>query len=158
MTPAAVRGLDLMRDVDSELHSTSSVELAEHFFRFRDDYPARPCWVHFQTTDVHEPNEPVPPFAGQFVSKEEQHSRALGRAPVQARPANSSARPGEWEDTLLVIAADHGHPAGTFARFGRGLFEPQPGGCRARSSTPTAAEPPLDPVQLEQRRAHGYLR
>ena len=25
-----------------------------------------------------------------------------------------------------MIGADHGHPAGTFARFGRGLFEPQP--------------------------------
>jgi arylsulfatase A-like enzyme len=35
---------------------------------------------------------------------------------------------GEWEDTLLVIASDHGHPAGTFARFGRGLIEPQPEG------------------------------
>jgi arylsulfatase A-like enzyme len=33
---------------------------------------------------------------------------------------------GEWENTLLVIAADHGHPAGTFARFGRGLIEPKP--------------------------------
>jgi len=33
---------------------------------------------------------------------------------------------GEWEDTLLVITADHGHPAGTFTRFGRGLIEPQP--------------------------------
>jgi arylsulfatase A-like enzyme len=33
---------------------------------------------------------------------------------------------GEWENTLLIIAADHGHPAGTFARFGRGLFDPQP--------------------------------
>ena len=33
---------------------------------------------------------------------------------------------GEWENTLLVIGADHGHPAGSFARWGRGLFEPQP--------------------------------
>ncbi len=33
---------------------------------------------------------------------------------------------GEWENTLLVIASDHGHPAGTFARFGRGLLDPQP--------------------------------
>jgi arylsulfatase A-like enzyme len=33
---------------------------------------------------------------------------------------------GEWEKTLLVIGSDHGHPAGTFARFGRGLVEPQP--------------------------------
>jgi arylsulfatase A-like enzyme len=33
---------------------------------------------------------------------------------------------GEWQNTLLVIGSDHGHPAGTFARFGRGLFDPQP--------------------------------
>ncbi len=33
---------------------------------------------------------------------------------------------GEWENTILVIGADHGHPAGTFARWGRGLFEPKP--------------------------------
>ena len=28
--------------------------------------------------------------------------------------------------TLLIIASDHGHPAGSFSRFGRGLIEPQP--------------------------------
>jgi arylsulfatase A-like enzyme len=33
---------------------------------------------------------------------------------------------GEWDNTLLVVAADHGHPAGTFARFGRGEFDPAP--------------------------------
>ena len=29
---------------------------------------------------------------------------------------------GEWQRTLLIIAADHGHPAGSFPRFGRGLW------------------------------------
>jgi arylsulfatase A-like enzyme len=33
---------------------------------------------------------------------------------------------GEWERTILVIGSDHGHPAGTFARWGRGLLDPQP--------------------------------
>jgi arylsulfatase A-like enzyme len=33
---------------------------------------------------------------------------------------------GEWHNTIFVVAADHGHPAGTFARFGRGEFEPKP--------------------------------
>ena len=33
---------------------------------------------------------------------------------------------GEWENTLLVIGSDHGHPAGSYSRFGRGLLEPQP--------------------------------
>ena len=35
-------------------------------------------------------------------------------------------RRGEWENTLLIIASDHGHPAGSFSRFGRGLLEPVP--------------------------------
>jgi len=131
--------------------------------------------VHFQTTDVQEPNEPVPPFAGLFVSKAEReeldtwderlwneagelfgttsisgfYDAALARTGIDrqryfnarrglydetmshqdrelARFVERLKARGEWEDTLLVIAADHGHPAGTFARFGRGLFDPQP--------------------------------
>jgi arylsulfatase A-like enzyme len=169
------RGLDYLRDVDTENHSTSSADLHELFFRFRDDYPGGPCWVHFQTTDVHEPNEPVPPFAGLFVSKEEHealgsweerlwneagdlfgttsvsgfYDAALERTGIDrqrffnarrglydetmahqdrelARFVERLKARGEWENTLLVVAADHGHPAGTFARFGRGLFDPQP--------------------------------
>ena len=27
-----------------------------------------PFWVHFQTTDVHEPHHPVAPFAGLYIS------------------------------------------------------------------------------------------
>jgi len=169
------RGLDVMRDVDTENHSTSSTELHERFFRFREDYPGAPCWVHFQTTDVHEPNQSVSPFAGLFVSKEERgnlddwderlfteagelfgttsitgfYDAALERTGIDrqlyfnarrglydetmayqdrelARFVERLKERGEWENTLLVIAADHGHPAGTFARFGRGLFDPQP--------------------------------
>jgi arylsulfatase A-like enzyme len=169
------RGLDLMRDVDAEHHSISSVELHEHFFRFREDYPGAPSWVHFQTTDVHEPNDPVPPFEGLFVSREERqalgdwdgrifteagelfgttsisgfYDAALERTGIDRKRYFNARRGlydetmahqdrelarfverlkarGEWESTLLVIAADHGHPAGTFARFGRGLFDPQP--------------------------------
>jgi arylsulfatase len=33
---------------------------------------------------------------------------------------------GEWQDTLFIIASDHGHPAGSFPRFGRGLIDPKP--------------------------------
>ena len=33
---------------------------------------------------------------------------------------------GEWENTLLIIASDHGHPAATFSRFGRALEDPPP--------------------------------
>ncbi len=171
------RGVDFMRDVDVEDSSNSSPELHEWFWRFRRDYPGHPFWVHFQTTDVHEPNDPPPPFAGLFVTPEE-HGRlerwdrklfetagdvfgttsiadfydiALERADIDRRSYFNVRRglydetmahqdselerfverlkaEGEWEDTLLVIAADHGHPAGTFVRWGRGLIEPQPAG------------------------------
>jgi arylsulfatase A-like enzyme len=171
------RGVDVMRDVDAENHSRSSPELHDRFWRYRREYPGRPYWVHFQTTDVHEPNEPPSPFAGLFVTPED-HLRlkgwerqlfakagdvfgttsiaefydvALERAKVDRRSFYNLRRglydetmahqdrelerfverlkaEGEWEDTLLVIAADHGHPAGTFARFGRGLIEPKPEG------------------------------
>ncbi len=169
------RGVDVMRDEDIENYSSSSAELHERFWRFREEYPGTPYWVHFQTTDVHEPNEPEPPFAGLFVSAEQReqldewegrlfehggvtygttsiadfYDRALKAAGIE-RSAYFNVRrglydetmahqdeelrrfigrlkaQGEWEDTLLVIGADHGHPAGSFARFGRGLFDPQP--------------------------------
>ncbi len=169
------RGVDWMEDEETRDLSTSSDELHERFWRFRERSPAEPYWVHFQTTDVHEPNEPVQPFAGLFVPPEGRHqlhawNRLLWQAGVSARGTTSIAGfydlaldragidreayfglrrglydetmayqddqlrrlverlklQGEWENTLLIIAADHGHPAGTFARFGRGLFDPQP--------------------------------
>ncbi len=33
---------------------------------------------------------------------------------------------GEWDNTILVVTADHGHPAGSHTRFGRELFDPVP--------------------------------
>jgi arylsulfatase A-like enzyme len=169
------RGVDVFSDADSENHSTSSTDLHARFWRFRAEYPGAPYWVHFQTTDVHEPNEPTAPFAGLYVTADERarleewgnklfqaaghlwgttsiadfYDTALEKAGIE-RSAYYNVRRGlydetmafqdrelerfveglkargEWENTLLVIAADHGHPAGTFARFGRGLFEPRP--------------------------------
>jgi len=169
------RGVDVMSDTETKNHSASSSELHEYFWRFREAYPGSPYWVHFQTTDVHEPNHPVAPFSGLFVSKEQRaqleqwdrrmfevafqyfgttsvagfYDLALAKAGIDreayfnirrglydetmahqdeqlARFVRRLKGQGEWENTLLVIAADHGHPAGTFARFGRGLFDPQP--------------------------------
>jgi arylsulfatase A-like enzyme len=50
---------------------------------------------------------------------------AQNDATIGALVADLKAR-GEWENTLLILSADHGHPAGSFSRFGRGLIEPQP--------------------------------
>lgn len=169
------RGMDVMRDTEPGHHSASSRDLHERFWRLREDYPAAPLWVHFQTTDVHEPNEPIAPYAGLWVTPEDRrrigeweqrlfevafedfgttsisefYRRAMEEAEIDARSYYEIRRSlydetmafqdeqlrrfvarlkaeGRWENTLLVIGSDHGHPAGSFARFGRGLFDPQP--------------------------------
>ena len=165
----------MLRDLETEHHSTSSHDLHEQFWEFRDAYPGSPWWVHLQTTDVHEPNEPDRPWAGRFVSArdrtraqeweerlwmhagglfgttgiEDFYRRAIEEAGVPRREFFEVRRglydetmlhqdaelrrfvarlkeEGEWENTILVIGADHGHPAGTFARWGRGLLDPRP--------------------------------
>ncbi len=186
------RGIDFMSDAEPENSSTSSSDLHARFFRFRAEVPAQPYWVHFQTTDVHEPNAPVPPFAGLFVSKEDRarleqwdeqlftlagdlfgttsisdfYDRGLERAGIDRQSYYNTRRGlydetmahqdrelgrfvqqlkarGEWENTLLVIGSDHGHPAGTFARFGRGLFEPPPPGWQGALFDSYATHVPL---------------
>ena len=169
------RGVDVLRDAGPEggSVSTSTVELHEDFWRFRERYPGAPYWVHFQTTDVHEPHQPVPPFAGTFVSPAQRlqyeelrarmfadstfdltsvydmYSTLIERSGIDGHAFYDAMRglydetmahqdyrlgqfverlkaTGEWENTIFVVASDHGHPAGTFARFGRGLLDPQP--------------------------------
>jgi arylsulfatase A-like enzyme len=169
------RGMDVQSDDEPGSHSTSSLELHGRFWNWRKQYPGTPYWVHFQTTDVHEPNHPVAPFAGLYVPKEQAkqldqwedqlwqaggdlfgttsitafYDQALERAGIDRQAFFGARRglydetmhhqdlalrqlvdqlkaDGEWENTLLVIGSDHGHPAGTFARWGRGLFDPQP--------------------------------
>jgi arylsulfatase A-like enzyme len=186
------RGVDVMHDTETESHATSSVDLHAMFWRFREDYPGAPFWVHFQTTDVHEPSQPPPPFSGLFVSPEERarseqlgqqvgavsgdlfgttsivdlHEKALKRAGVDRHEFFSLRRglydetmahqdhqleafvgelkaKGEWENTIFIVSADHGHPAGTFARFGRGLIEPQPEGWQGALCDSYATRVPL---------------
>jgi arylsulfatase A-like enzyme len=107
--------------------------------------------VHFQTTDIHEPFNPVAPFSGIYVSPEMQKSyrkwdpllypgggwsdpeaykkhgidrveyalvqqglydEAMAHNDYQiGRLVERLRKAGEWEDTLLIIAADHGYPA-----------------------------------------------
>ncbi len=68
------RGVDLLREdwvefsyLGGENHAESSRFLHEAFCKWREAYPAEPYWVHFQTTDVHQPWRPVAPFAGLYV-------------------------------------------------------------------------------------------
>jgi arylsulfatase A-like enzyme len=169
------RGVDVMLDGATADHSASSVDLHEAFWNWRESYPGAPYWVHFQTTDVHEPNHPKPPFSERFVTSDQREQLGLwdqqifrtagalfGKTSIMAfydlaleqteisrqdyfgtrrglydetmvhqdhqlrRFVEQLKASGQWQNTLLIIGADHGHPAGSVARWGRGLFEPQP--------------------------------
>ena len=64
------RGTDVFREAGVENQSMSSVQLQENFWTWRAAYPGEPYWVHFQTTDVHNPHTPLAPFAGLFIDSE----------------------------------------------------------------------------------------
>ena len=160
------RGVDVLRDAGAGSDAASSVQLHDDFWRWREAYPAEPYWVHFQTTDVHSPNNPVAPFAGLFVSRELQetyrewnrqllasgghgpYSGDFDKSGIDRRAYFGVARDlydetmahqdyqigqlverlkaaGEWEHTLLIVAADHGTMAGA-GNFGLGLLDPLP--------------------------------
>ena len=153
------RGVDVMKESWEEFayfgrenHKQSSRFLHERFWTWREAYPGGPFWVHFQTTDVHRPQD-VPtgvPFSGLFVSPEQRttwiawrdsledaegervdpYSEAWEETGIdrvafytvwQALYDESMAHNdyqigqlverlkanGEWENTLLIVAADH---------------------------------------------------
>lgn len=141
------RGVDLFRDSGGE-PSTSSADLHANFWRWREQYPAEPFLVHFQTTDVHQPYAPVAPFAGLFITPERRrrfegwleqaaeisgvkmtdavdslgidqgefwaayrdlHDEAMAHQDHRLGELVARLRAtGEWERTLLIVAADHG--------------------------------------------------
>jgi arylsulfatase A-like enzyme len=173
------RGLDVLRERWAEENSASSAELHNDFWNWRDAFPGGPWFVHFQTTDVHEPHFPVAPFAGLFVTPDRRRSfetwwedlwdvlwrddvnymetgdvsgafhTALSELGIDPRTFFSTQRDlydetmthqdhqigrlvdslkatGEWDNTILIITSDHGHPAGSYSRFGRELIDPPP--------------------------------
>lgn len=65
------RGVDQLIESISGANSASSSELQAAFWRWREAYPGRPFWAHFQSTDVHWPWEPVAPVAGVFLPRGE---------------------------------------------------------------------------------------
>jgi arylsulfatase A-like enzyme len=136
-----------------DVQATSSEVLHDSFFEWRNAYPGQPYWVHFQTTDVHEPFRPEAPFAGLFIDPErreryiesddalsempgwffepgnyealgitvEQHAlaqqalydEAMAHQDYHLRRFVSRLKAsGTWDNTILVIASDHGYPAG----------------------------------------------
>ena len=151
------RGVDVFRDAGVPNWSASSVPLQGSFWRWREEYPAEPYWVHFQTTDVHNDHVPVAPFGGLFVSPERRRNadewierteqipetpdlriiEAIDRIGVGQVEYWTAGRDlhdetmahqdyqlgqlvarlkaaGEWERTLLIVAADHSVAAGSW--------------------------------------------
>jgi len=155
------RGVDLMKEsweefayYGRESHKESSRYLHQAFWNWRENCPGQPYWTHFQTTDVHAPQDlPVPaPFSGLFVSPEELktwkewgeklhkeggywaysnawskawektgidrmaffriwqalYDQALAHTDHQlGRMVERLKAEGEWENILLIVAADH---------------------------------------------------
>jgi arylsulfatase A-like enzyme len=149
------RAVDLFREdwedftyFGGENHRQSSRFLHEGFWSWRETYPGRPFWAHFQTTDVHEDFPAASPFAGRFVGPTERatwrewnqrlreegghgtYSEAYEKTGIDRvdfftlhqgmydeTMAHNDYRlgqlverlkaEGEWENTLLVIGADH---------------------------------------------------
>lgn len=150
------RGVDNLIESISGPNSASAGELQREFWRWRESFPGRPWWAHFQVTDVHWPWEPVPPVAGTFLSRAEREAfndmeRRLGdasgnmgrswglrsaaatfeKAGIERKAYFDGVRgafdeamaysdhqlgllverlkaTGEWENTVLIVTADHG--------------------------------------------------
>ncbi len=143
------REVDVMREAGVN-DATSSVELHEDYWDWREAYPGAPYWVHFQTTDVHseDGDATVAPFAGLFLSPDQEktrrewderlgeegghgvHSEAYEKTGLSrvdfftlhqrvydqnmahndyqlGRLVERLKATGEWENTLLIIGADH---------------------------------------------------
>ena len=154
------RGVDEVQVIDPPVNAESSQHLHRAFWEWREAYPGEPYWVHFQTTDVHEPFRPTAPFSGLFITPElraqyiewdeaiaktggfqdpaayvqagttiEQHALAqqalydegMAHQDSQLRRFVERLRAtSEWEDTLFIVASDHGYPAGSH-RFNPGM-------------------------------------
>ena len=129
------RGVDVFRDQRVDRKTGSSVELRRDFWDWRDAFPGEPYWVHFQTTDVHAQHRPTAPFAGLFApggnTQLAQWGSTMGRVQFYnlwrslfdetmahqdyqlGRFVARLQETGQWENTLLIIAADHSIEAGS---------------------------------------------
>ena len=113
------RGTDLFREAGVEHHSASSVELHEDFWSWRDAYPAEPFWVHFQTTDVHAPDQPVAPFSGLFINPERRETYYEWVREVRA----AEGRPGSYRDPHSPAFEDTGISRREYFSAARDLYD-----------------------------------
>jgi arylsulfatase A-like enzyme len=75
------RSVDVMKEsweeftyFGGENYKESSRHLHEAFLDWRETYPGKPYWAHFQTTDIHEDFPAVAPFSGLFVGPQQKET------------------------------------------------------------------------------------
>jgi arylsulfatase A-like enzyme len=132
------RWADLIHEPPVRDDIASSVKLHDAFWKWRDDSPGFPYWVHFQPTDVHAyrgglPRPPLAPFSGMYVTANRRqeffeggekaerndpvayfetmrdlYDESLAHQDYQiGRLVERLRDRGEWNNTLLIVAADH---------------------------------------------------
>jgi arylsulfatase A-like enzyme len=110
------RGVDVMKESWEEFayfgrenHKESSRHMHERFWQWRETYPAEPYWVHFQTTDVHGPQDlPIPaPFSGLFASPEERETWGAWRDSLRDAEGRGGLYGERWESTGIDRVAFH---------------------------------------------------
>ena len=119
------RGVDVMKESWEEFtyfgrenHKESSRVMHERFWQWRETYPGAPYWVHFQTTDVHGPQDlPIPaPFSGLFVSPEQRETWMAWRDSLQrgrGRARTPGERPGRRRASIGSRSTRYGRPCTT---------------------------------------------
>ncbi|MEE9472753.1 MAG: sulfatase, partial [Acidimicrobiia bacterium] len=112
------RDMDALREAGVASNTQPSKQLHEDFWRWREAYPGEPYWVHFQTTDVHQPRNAVAPFAGLFVSPELRETYHEWQRQLTSM-ADDPHLP--WEDPELLGKVGTSYEA--FFNAARGLYD-----------------------------------
>ena len=97
------RGNDVFREAPTENFSISSAELQGNFEAWREAYPGEPYYVHFQTTDVHNPHTPVPPFSGLFLDPASRRATDEITEHAEELP---EAEESSYNEALKLVGAD----------------------------------------------------
>jgi arylsulfatase A-like enzyme len=115
------RGVDVLRETIAGPNSASSGELQKDFWRWREANPGEPYWVHFQTTDVHWPWQPVAPVGGVFLS----HAEREAFADMERRLGAAAGLGGRFWGLRASLAqfAKAGIDRGAYFDAVRGIFD-----------------------------------
>ena len=114
---------DFSRLADSSLDSIErradrTVELALQWLRTREDRPVF-LWVHL--FDPHHPYKPPAPYDSQFRNRPYDGEIAFTDAQI-GRLLGQWKKSGRYDDSLIILAGDHGESLGEHGESTHGLF------------------------------------